>query len=244
MGHRGSAAADWERTCNSEASTLSGGALRRDLGRPTVDLLLGDVDKLAVGSLFIVEGLLKKTGAVVSPELPCPGDQGAVPRHLIMFDGLRSGDQCGVEDIFIVDFAGNVVRFFDNAIYGRAIDTTLLDDRRPRRHDGDRVDRRQRTFHAVGPTPGADLRDQAAPSGRERVDRWAGPNPTTYEEPMGIFSKDIETMDDLFVHTLRDIYYAENQILKALPDMIEKAPCISNTCSSLLTWFRVSPRWV
>ena len=40
---------------------------------------------------------------------------------------------------------------------------------------------------------------------------------------MGFFSKDIKTMDDLFVHTLRDIYYAENQILQALPDMIEKA---------------------
>jgi ferritin-like metal-binding protein YciE len=40
---------------------------------------------------------------------------------------------------------------------------------------------------------------------------------------MGFFSKDIKTMDDLFVHTLRDIYYAEQQILKALPDMIEKA---------------------
>ena len=40
---------------------------------------------------------------------------------------------------------------------------------------------------------------------------------------MGIFSKDIKTMDDLFVHTLRDIYYAEKQILKALPEMIEKA---------------------
>ena len=40
---------------------------------------------------------------------------------------------------------------------------------------------------------------------------------------MGFFSKDIKKMDDLFVHTLRDIYYAENQILKALPDMIEKS---------------------
>ena len=40
---------------------------------------------------------------------------------------------------------------------------------------------------------------------------------------MGLFSKDIKTMDDLFVHQLRDIYYAENQIVKALPDMIEKA---------------------
>ena len=40
---------------------------------------------------------------------------------------------------------------------------------------------------------------------------------------MGLFSYDIKTMDDLFVHTLRDIYYAENQILKALPTMIDKA---------------------
>ena len=40
---------------------------------------------------------------------------------------------------------------------------------------------------------------------------------------MGLFSKDIKSMDDLFVHTLQDIYYAENQILKSLPDMIEKA---------------------
>src|ERR1700685_985157 len=40
---------------------------------------------------------------------------------------------------------------------------------------------------------------------------------------MGLFSKDIKNMDDLFVHTLRNIYYAENQIVKALPDMIEKA---------------------
>jgi ferritin-like metal-binding protein YciE len=30
-------------------------------------------------------------------------------------------------------------------------------------------------------------------------------------------------MDDLFVHTLRDIYYAEKQIVGALPDMIEKS---------------------
>ncbi|WP_428029369.1 ferritin-like domain-containing protein [Ancylobacter sp.] len=40
---------------------------------------------------------------------------------------------------------------------------------------------------------------------------------------MGLFSKDIKTMDDLFVHTLRDIYYAEKKIAKTLPSMIEKA---------------------
>jgi ferritin-like metal-binding protein YciE len=40
---------------------------------------------------------------------------------------------------------------------------------------------------------------------------------------MGLLSKDIKTLDDLFVHTLQDIYYAEQQITKALPQMIEKA---------------------
>ncbi len=40
---------------------------------------------------------------------------------------------------------------------------------------------------------------------------------------MGLFSKDIKTLDDLFVHQLQDIYYAEKQILKALPKMIDKA---------------------
>jgi len=40
---------------------------------------------------------------------------------------------------------------------------------------------------------------------------------------MGLFTKDIQTFDDLFVHTLQDIYYAEKQILKALPKMIDKA---------------------
>jgi ferritin-like metal-binding protein YciE len=40
---------------------------------------------------------------------------------------------------------------------------------------------------------------------------------------MGIFGREIHSMDDLFVHALRDIYYAENQMVKALPDMFEKA---------------------
>ena len=40
---------------------------------------------------------------------------------------------------------------------------------------------------------------------------------------MGLFSKDIKTMDDLLLHGLQDIYYAEQQILKALPKMIDNA---------------------
>jgi ferritin-like metal-binding protein YciE len=40
---------------------------------------------------------------------------------------------------------------------------------------------------------------------------------------MGLFTKDIETMDDLLLHGLKDIYYAENRIVKSLPKLIEKA---------------------
>ena len=40
---------------------------------------------------------------------------------------------------------------------------------------------------------------------------------------MGIFNKDIRSLDDLFLHQLQDIYYAEQQITKALPKMIDKA---------------------
>ncbi|SEN51797.1 Ferritin-like metal-binding protein YciE [Sphingomonas gellani] len=40
---------------------------------------------------------------------------------------------------------------------------------------------------------------------------------------MGLFSADIKTFHDLYIHQLEDIYYAEQQITKALPKMIEKA---------------------
>jgi ferritin-like metal-binding protein YciE len=44
-----------------------------------------------------------------------------------------------------------------------------------------------------------------------------------WRRKMGFFSKDIKTMDDLLLHGLHDIYYAEQQITKALPKMIEQA---------------------
>jgi ferritin-like metal-binding protein YciE len=40
---------------------------------------------------------------------------------------------------------------------------------------------------------------------------------------MGLFTKDIKSMQDLFLHGLQDVYYAEKQIVKSLPSMIEKA---------------------
>ncbi|ACB95902.1 ferritin-like domain-containing protein [Beijerinckia indica] len=40
---------------------------------------------------------------------------------------------------------------------------------------------------------------------------------------MGFFSKDIQNMSDLFLYTLKDIYYAEKRITNTLPKMIDKA---------------------
>lgn len=40
---------------------------------------------------------------------------------------------------------------------------------------------------------------------------------------MAIFTKDIHTLEDLFAHQLKDIYYAEHRITKALPKMASKA---------------------
>ena len=39
---------------------------------------------------------------------------------------------------------------------------------------------------------------------------------------MGLLTKPIKTLNDLFVHTLQDVYYAEQKITKALPKMISK----------------------
>jgi ferritin-like metal-binding protein YciE len=40
---------------------------------------------------------------------------------------------------------------------------------------------------------------------------------------MGLFTRELKSLEDLFMHGLKDIYYAENQIVKNLPKMIEAA---------------------
>jgi ferritin-like metal-binding protein YciE len=54
---------------------------------------------------------------------------------------------------------------------------------------------------------------------------------------MGLFTTPIKTLDDLFVHTLQDIYYAEQQIVKNLPEMAQKAsnPELNSAFQSHLT---------
>ncbi len=40
---------------------------------------------------------------------------------------------------------------------------------------------------------------------------------------MGLLSKDITSLDELFMHGLQDLYYAEKRIIQALPKMIDAA---------------------
>jgi ferritin-like metal-binding protein YciE len=70
-------------------------------------------------------------------------------------------------------------------------------------------------MQAAGPTRGCQLITRTSKGTKHAQAKG--------QNAMGLFTKDIKTMNDLFVHTLRDIYYAEKQIVKALPEMIEKA---------------------
>ena len=57
---------------------------------------------------------------------------------------------------------------------------------------------------------------------------------------MGFFTKDIKSMEDLLLHGLQDIYYAEQQILKALPKMIDKAT-VSPKKANKMTGVYIAP---
>jgi hypothetical protein len=57
---------------------------------------------------------------------------------------------------------------------------------------------------------------------------------------MGFFSKDIKTMDDLFVHTLRDIYCAEKHRAGAARDDPQSERFRSSSRVVEPTWARPS----
>jgi ferritin-like metal-binding protein YciE len=60
-------------------------------------------------------------------------------------------------------------------------------------------------------------------SGRAAIAQHAPCDYFKGAKAMGLFSTPIKTLDDLFNHTLQDIYYAEQQIVKNLPTMAQKA---------------------
>jgi ferritin-like metal-binding protein YciE len=83
-----------------------------------------------------------------------------------------------------------------------------------------------KTQHLSAGTGAASRRSSgkpATPGSTGRCSPCLTPTQTGKARKMGLFSKEIKTMDDLFVHTLQDIYYAEKQIAKNLPKMAKKA---------------------
>src|SRR6202171_1547557 len=74
-----------------------------------IDLALSQRGQLLVGCLFLIEGLLQNTGAIVAAKLLRPGDQAAVARDLIVLGGLRGVDQSRILHRLIRDFAGDFV---------------------------------------------------------------------------------------------------------------------------------------
>jgi ferritin-like metal-binding protein YciE len=56
-----------------------------------------------------------------------------------------------------------------------------------------------------------------------RAGTWTARQGLKATSPMMERPVSVKTMNDLFVTTLKDIYYAEKQILKALPTMVKKA---------------------
>ncbi len=91
-----------------------------------------------------------------------------------------------------------------------------------RRNDG----RRQSFLATARPmTPAVKVAGTGARAARSRQNPVANPSP---ERAVGLFTKDIKTMDDLFLHVLQDIYYAEKQILKALPSTwLKRRPTVT-----------------
>ena len=95
-------------------------------------------------------------------------------------------------------------------------------------HQGDGPARRRQARARAPPLSCAprrpDRRRTPKPSARCRVGvTRAGVRPAPATRPRRKPHMALKSLDDLFVHFLRDIYYAEKQILKALPKMARKA---------------------
>jgi hypothetical protein len=87
-----------------------------------IDVAFGKGGQLAVGGLLLLQILFEQAGAIRAPQELGPRDQSAVTRHLVVLDGLSRGDRGRVEDVLVVDFAGDVVRLFDDAADCGAVD--------------------------------------------------------------------------------------------------------------------------
>ena len=57
----------------------------------------------------------------MSGELPGPSDQRPVARDLVVLDRLRAADNGGIENLLVLNLAGDVVSFADETIDRRQL---------------------------------------------------------------------------------------------------------------------------
>src|SRR5215470_670882 len=96
-------------------------------GGAAIDEAFGERVELRVGRLLLLERPLEDAGAVVAAKLLRPRDQRSVARDLVVLDRLRGGDQRRVEHLLVLDLAGHLLGFLDDAVDGRAVDRLGVD---------------------------------------------------------------------------------------------------------------------
>ena len=91
-------------------------------GRPPVQAAFRQGCKLLVRLFLLIERLLEQRNAVIAADLFRPRDERAVAKSFRSARRLAPQRWRCVQDRFVVDLSGNVFRFINDFIDGRAID--------------------------------------------------------------------------------------------------------------------------
>src|SRR3954453_11133893 len=127
MNREGRSAANGGTSRRSHAGWAGSGFFWADgSGRFAVDPALGHGGQPFVGRLLLIQVLLEELRAVVVAQLFRPGDQGAVAGDLVMLHRLCGGQDGGVANLRVFDFAHEFLRLFGDPVDGRTVDALRL----------------------------------------------------------------------------------------------------------------------
>jgi hypothetical protein len=99
---------------------LAGGVERLLAGLSPSRAAILQIDGGLAEAAVLVEVGRQETPDLVVTEFFSPCDQGPVAAQFVVLDGLRIGDDGGVQHGFVFDVARGFVRFLDDAVDGRA----------------------------------------------------------------------------------------------------------------------------
>src|SRR5580658_8846923 len=88
----------------------------RILSRGPIGAAFRDRGQFVVGRFFLSKVLLQHLRAVVATENLGPRDQRSIAGHLVVLDRLRGGDESRVQNVLVVNFAGDFFSFLDDAV--------------------------------------------------------------------------------------------------------------------------------